>query len=73
MLNELVITEKIIGTLAVILPRTINVFFLVLVLFFIYSVVGVELFCFLKQGDDSEQDYQDFISAFVSLLEFSTL
>ena len=38
------------NTLLSVLPHTFNVFLVLVVLLVIYSVIGVELFCFLKHG-----------------------
>ena len=76
MLDQIPSTQKIVQTLSVILPRTRFVLLLITMLFFIYSIVGMELFCFLrhsKEIDGFNQSYEDFASALFSLIKFSTL
>lgn len=76
MLDEIPFAQKIIQTLSIILPRTRFVLLLIGVFFFIYAITGMELFCFLKHNveiDGFFQSYEDFISAFFTLLKFSIL
>ena len=75
-LDEISFTQKIIQTLSTILPRTRFALLLIGVLFYIYSIVGVELFCFMRYNqeiDGTNQSYDDFPSAFFTLIKFSTL
>ena len=59
-LDEIPYTQKIVQTLSIILPRTRFVLLLIAVLFFVSSIVGMELFCFLrynKEIDGFNQSY----------------
>ena len=76
MLDDIPFTRKIIQTISVILPRTRFVLFLIGALFFIYSILGMELFSFLRYNEEIDgfnQNYDDFLSAFFALIKFSTL
>ena len=76
MLDEIPFTKRIIQTLSIILPRTRFFLLLVGALFYIYAILGVELFCFLRNGNEIDgfnQSYSDFISALLSLVKFSIL
>ena len=76
MLDEILFTQKAIQTLFTILPRTRFALLLIGVLFFIYSIVGVELFCFMRYNEEIDglnQSYDDFLSALSALIKFSTL
>ena len=75
MLDDIPFTRKIIQTISVILPRTRFVLFLIGALFFIYSILGMELFSFLRYNEEIDgfnQNYNDFLSAFFALIKFST-
>ena len=52
MLDEIPYTHKITQTLSIILPRTRFVLLLIAAVFFVYSIVGVELFCFLRHSQE---------------------
>ena len=76
MLDEIPLTHKTINALLTVLPHALNVLIIVLVLLTIFSVIGVELFCFLKHGNEIDafnQNYESFYSAFFSLIKFSTM
>ena len=63
-------------TLSIILPRTRFVLLLIGVFFFVFSIVGMELFCFLRPNqeiDGINQSYEDFFSALSALLKFSIM
>ena len=75
-MDEIPFTQKILQTLSLILPRTRFVLLLVGVWLFMYAIVGVELFCFLRHNqeiDGVNQSYEDFFSALSALLKFSIL
>ena len=49
---------------------------ILLITFFIYSIFGMELFCFLRHNNEIDaynQNYESFINAFLSLVKFSTM
>ena len=76
MLNEIPLTQKVTQTLSSILPRTRFVLLLIAVLLFVYSILGMELFCFLRYNEELDgfnQNYDDFLSALFTLIKFSTL
>ena len=51
MLDEIPLTHKMLNTLLTVIPHTLNAFLVLVVLLVIFSVLGVELFCFLKHGN----------------------
>ena len=43
---------------------------------FIYSIIGMEMFCFLKHNheiDAFNQNYESFVNALLALIKFSTM
>ena len=51
MLDEISPTHKMFNTLLAVIPHTFNVFLVLVVLLIIFSVLGIELFCFFKHGN----------------------
>lgn len=52
MLDEIPFTQKMLQTLSAILPRTRFVLLLACVLFFVYTIAGVEMFSFLRHNQE---------------------
>jgi hypothetical protein len=51
-LDEIPFTSRMLHTMLTILPRSFNIFFLMLIVIYLYGVVGMELFPFLKPGEE---------------------
>ena len=62
------------NTLIVSIPSIINIGTLLLLLFFIYAVIGMQLFSFIPNNDEvtSQSNFRSFGSAMFLLLRFST-
>lgn len=59
-----------------VLPQTSNIALIILVTLFIYAIIGMELFAFLRPSDELDvfnQNYTDFPSALFALIKFSTM
>lgn len=59
-------------TLLVTLPSLANVGSLLFLLLFVYSIMGMQLFAFVKFGDtlDEHANFHDFWSSFITLVRF---
>lgn len=58
------------------IPRTFNIFLLIATIIFLYAVIGMELFAFLRDGSEInsfDQNYQNLGLAIFSLVKFSIL
>ncbi len=62
------------NTLIVSLPSIINIGSLLLLLFFIYGIIGMQIFCFIPNNDEVNEraSFRSFGSAMFLLLRFST-
>ena len=64
------------NSIATILPRTSNILLIISITLFIYAIIGMELFSYLKPNielDEHNQNYTDFGSALFALIKFSTM
>lgn len=76
MLNEITFARKLMNAIATILPRTSNILLLIAITLFIYTIIGMELFSYLRPSvelDAFNQNYTDFGSALFALIKFSTM
>ena len=76
MLDQFPFAQKVFQTIFSILPRTLNLLMILAITLFIYSVVGMELFCFLKHNNEIDgfnQNYESFTNALLALIKFSTM
>lgn len=58
------------------LPQTTNIALIIVVTLFIYAIIGMELFAFLRPSaelDSFNQNYTNFSSALFALIKFSTM
>ena len=64
------------NSIATILPRTSNILLIICITLFIYAIIGMELFSYLRPStelDEYNQNYTDFGSALFALIKFSTM
>ena len=76
MLDEIPFARKLLNSLVTILPQTTNIALLIVITLFIYAIIGMELFSFLRPSselDDYNQNYTNFSSALFALIKFSTM
>ncbi len=76
MLNEVEFTRKLFASLLEVIPKIYSCVIVMVCVLLIYSVVGMELFSFLKYGqelNEFDQNYTDFFSSMYSLVKFSLL
>lgn len=73
-LSEFTFMRKLFNSLVTVIPQTINILLIILTVFFIYSVIGMELFSYLKfntELNQHDQNYRDFSSSVFALVKFS--
>lgn len=64
------------NSLVTVLPQTTNIALIIFVTLFIYAIIGMELFSFLRPNielDTFNQNYTNFSSALFALIKFSTM
>ena len=68
--------QKVFQTIFSIFPRILNLLMILAITLFIYSDLGMEMFCFLKNNNELDffnQNYASFINSLFALLKFSTM
>lgn len=73
---EFEIIRKLLNSLISILPQTSNLLILNLTVLFIYTIIGMELFSYLKTNSELnsyDQNYWNFENAIWSLVKFSLM
>ena len=68
--------QKVFQTIFSIFPRILNLLMILAITLFIYSALGMEMFCFLKNNNELDffnQNYASFINSLFALLKFSTM
>lgn len=68
--------RKLLNAIATILPRTSNILLLIAITLFIYAIIGMEMFSYLRPNvelDVFNQNYSNFSSALFALVKFSTM
>ncbi len=63
------------NSLMTVLPKTKDIFLLMIATMFVYTAVGMEIFGYLKPGkelNEFDQNYVTFGNALFSLIKFST-
>jgi hypothetical protein len=75
-LDTIPFAKKLLNTIVSVLPNTSNILLMICLTLFIYAIIGMELFSFLKPNielDTFNQNYTNFSSALFALIKFSTL
>ena len=73
---EFEFVKKMMNSLISVLPQTTNLIIIILCTLFIYTIVGMELFSYLKTNTELnsyDQNYHNFETALWSLLKFSLM
>ena len=76
MLDEIPFAKKLLNTIVSVLPYTSNILLMLCTTLFIYAIIGMELFSFLKPSielDTFNQNYTNFSTALFALIKFSTI
>ena len=71
---EFDLVKKMMNSLISVLPQTTNLLIIMLCTLFIYTIVGMELFSYLKinaELNSYDQHYRNFETALFSLIKFS--
>ena len=75
-LDQVPFAQKVFQTIFSIFPRILNLLMILAITLFIYSDLGMEMFCFLKNNNELDffnQNYASFINSLFALLKFSTM
>lgn len=75
-LDEIPFARKLLNTIVSILPQTSNILLMICLTLFIYTIIGMELFSFLRPNielDNFNQNYTSFSTALFALIKFSTM
>ena len=75
-LDQVPFAQKVFQTIFSIFPRILNLLMILAITLFIYSALGMEMFCFLKNNNELDffnQNYASFINSLFALLKFSTM
>ena len=75
-LDQVPFAQKVFQTIFSIFPRILNLLMILAITLFIYSDLGMEMFCFLKNNNELDffnQNYAFFINSLFALLKFSTM
>jgi hypothetical protein len=75
-INDIKFVKKMTSSLIRVLPQTKNMLLIILAVLYIYTIIGMELFSYLKfntELNSFDQNYTTFSQALYSLIKFSTM